>query len=109
MVKSINSVTDNCSGLLSKIVSSLKLSLKLICFKLFLMVFLLCWKESLTIFKNNFSSQFMIDNRLIGDKQPVYIIAEAGVSHFGSEEKAFKLVDLAVESGADAIKFQTSN
>ena len=36
----------------------------------------------------------------------VFIIAEAGVSHFGSIYKAKKLVDLAKKSGADAIKFQ---
>jgi sialic acid synthase SpsE len=36
----------------------------------------------------------------------VFIIAEAGVAHFGSFFKAKKLVDLARRSGADAIKFQ---
>ena len=35
-----------------------------------------------------------------------FIIAEAGVAHFGSLIKAKKLVDLAIKSGADAIKFQ---
>jgi len=37
----------------------------------------------------------------------VFIIAEAGVNHNGSIEIAKKLVDMAVECGADAIKFQT--
>ena len=35
------------------------------------------------------------------------IIAEAGVNHNGSEDLAFKLVDAAVEAGADVVKFQT--
>ena len=37
----------------------------------------------------------------------VFIIAEAGVNHNGSIELAKKLIDTAVESGADAVKFQT--
>ncbi|WP_299204835.1 N-acetylneuraminate synthase [uncultured Amphritea sp.] len=36
-----------------------------------------------------------------------FIIAEAGVNHNGSEDLAFKLIDIAVNAGADAIKFQT--
>lgn len=35
------------------------------------------------------------------------IIAEAGVNHNGDIEKAYKLVDVAVEAGADYVKFQT--
>jgi N,N'-diacetyllegionaminate synthase len=37
----------------------------------------------------------------------VFIIAEAGVNHNGSIELAYKLIDVAFESGANAIKFQT--
>jgi N,N'-diacetyllegionaminate synthase len=37
----------------------------------------------------------------------VFIIAEAGVNHNGSLELAKKMIDIAVEAGADAVKFQT--
>jgi len=37
----------------------------------------------------------------------VFIIAEAGVNHNGSIKLAKDLIDVAVESGADAVKFQT--
>jgi N,N'-diacetyllegionaminate synthase len=36
-----------------------------------------------------------------------FIIAEAGVNHNGSEDLALKLVEIAAECGADAVKFQT--
>tara|TARA_B100000787_G_C16197383_1_gene301946 strand:- start:4151 stop:5176 length:1026 start_codon:yes stop_codon:yes gene_type:complete len=55
---------------------------------------------------NDYASEFSINGCLIGMNHPVYIIAEAGISHFGDENKAYRLVDLAVESGADAVKFQ---
>ena len=37
----------------------------------------------------------------------VFIIAEAGVNHNGSIGNAYRLIDVAVESGANAVKFQT--
>jgi N,N'-diacetyllegionaminate synthase len=37
----------------------------------------------------------------------LYVIAEAGVNHDGSVADAHALVDLAADTGADAIKFQT--
>ena len=36
-----------------------------------------------------------------------FIIAEAGVNHNGSLKLARKLIDVAAEAGADAVKFQT--
>ena len=37
----------------------------------------------------------------------IFIIAEAGVNHNGSIELAKQLIDVAVEAGVDAVKFQT--
>lgn len=39
--------------------------------------------------------------------EKVFIIAEAGVNHNGSIDMAKKLIDVAAEAGADAVKFQT--
>ena len=39
--------------------------------------------------------------------KPIEIIAEAGVNHNGSLDLARELVDVAVEVGADYVKFQT--
>lgn len=50
-----------------------------------------------------------IQNKIIGEKHPVFIIAEAGVNHNGSLKTAKKMVDAAQNAGADAIKFQTFN
>ena len=44
--------------------------------------------------------------RAIGPDEDTYIIAEAGINHNGSLQIARELIDLAAESGADAVKFQ---
>ena len=51
--------------------------------------------------------EFKIGYRLIGDSHPVFFIAEAGVNHNGSIELGIKLIEIAKEAGADAVKFQT--
>jgi len=51
--------------------------------------------------------EIKIADKLIGEKQPTFIIAEAGVNHNGKLSLAKKLVDTAASSGADAVKFQT--
>ena len=48
-----------------------------------------------------------IQGRAIGDDRPCFVIAEAGVNHNGSLELALRLVDVAADAGADAVKFQT--
>ena len=48
-----------------------------------------------------------VDHKIIGEGSPVFIIAEAGCNHNGDLDLAKILVDIAVESGADAVKFQT--
>ena len=48
-----------------------------------------------------------LGSRKIGPGYSCFIIAEAGVNHNGDVGLARRLVDVAVEAGADAVKFQT--
>jgi len=41
-----------------------------------------------------------------GEDKPAYIVAELGINASGSVETAKKLIDAAVDSGAQAVKFQ---
>lgn len=47
-----------------------------------------------------------IGGKLVGEGEPIFIIAEAGSNHNGSLELAKKLIDVAAEAGTDAVKFQ---
>jgi len=51
--------------------------------------------------------EIKIDNKKIGGNNPCYTIAEAGANHDGDLQKAFKLIDSAIEAKSDSIKFQT--
>jgi len=48
-----------------------------------------------------------IGERLVGPGQPAYIIAEAGANHDCDLVIAHRLIDVAADCGADAVKFQT--
>jgi len=47
-----------------------------------------------------------IGSSLLGENQPVYVIGEIGLNHNGSVDIAKQLIDVAVEAGAQAVKFQ---
>jgi len=51
-------------------------------------------------------TRIRIGERWVGDGEPVYIVAEAGSNHNGNLEQALRLIDVATEAGADAVKFQ---
>ena len=48
-----------------------------------------------------------IDNKYIGKGHKPYIIAELSANHNGDINRALKLIEIAKESGADAVKIQT--
>ena len=51
-------------------------------------------------------TKIRISEHWVGDGEPCFIIAEAGSNHNGSMEQARRLIDVSVEAGADAVKFQ---
>jgi N-acetylneuraminate synthase/N,N'-diacetyllegionaminate synthase len=62
--------------------------------------------QSVNIARTTFQ-KLQIENRGIGEGQPCFIIAEAGVNHGGDLALAHRLVDAAATAGVDAVKFQT--
>ena len=54
-----------------------------------------------------FNKKIHVEGKLISSMSPTFVIAEAGVNHGGNMFFAKKLIDLAVEAKADAVKFQT--
>ena len=47
-----------------------------------------------------------IANKIVGDGYPCFIIAEIGINHNGSVDLAKKMIDIAITTGCDAVKFQ---
>ena len=54
-----------------------------------------------------FNKKLNIQGKKISPNSPTFVIAEAGVNHGGDMSIAKKLIDLASDAGADAVKFQT--
>jgi len=50
--------------------------------------------------------EIKLGNKLVGDGQPAYIIAEIGINHNGDLEIAKEMIRAAAHAGADAVKFQ---
>jgi len=47
-----------------------------------------------------------IGNKLVGHDQPVFVTGELGINHNGDIAIAKKLIDMAADTGCDAVKFQ---
>jgi N-acetylneuraminate synthase len=47
-----------------------------------------------------------IAGRVIGEGQPIYVVAEIGINHNGDLDLAKRLIDAAVAARVDAVKFQ---
>nr|AWM02401.1 acetylneuraminic acid synthetase [Bradyrhizobium amphicarpaeae] len=54
----------------------------------------------------NQTASVRIGNRVLGDGEPCYVIAEIGNNHNGDFDRAIALVDAAIAAGADCAKFQ---
>lgn len=52
-------------------------------------------------------SNIKINEKIIGDGFPTYIIAEMSANHSGSIENAKEIIRIAKQSGADCVKLQT--
>lgn len=52
------------------------------------------------------NTKVKIGNRLVGQGEPCYVVAEIGINHNGDLGIARKLIDAAILAGCDAVKFQ---
>lgn len=47
-----------------------------------------------------------VGNKLIGNNEPCFVVAEIGINHNGDIDLAKRLISVAVAAGCDAVKFQ---
>lgn len=52
------------------------------------------------------AASFKIGERIVGEQERPYFIADIAANHDGDLQRAYKLIELAKEAGADAAKFQ---
>lgn len=57
--------------------------------------------------REEMTREFEIDGRKIGINYSPYVIAEISANHNGDINNAYKIIDMAKKSGADAVKMQT--
>jgi sialic acid synthase SpsE/sugar phosphate isomerase/epimerase len=48
-------------------------------------------------------------DKILFEKSPTFVIAEIGLNHNGSIERALEMIDLAAKAGVDSVKFQMRN
>lgn len=53
------------------------------------------------------AKEFKIANRWVGENHPPLVLAEIGINHEGSFEKAIQMVDDAYNAGCECVKFQS--
>lgn len=63
-------------------------------------------KEKLKRILHGLPDRVKIGTRYVGRGEPVFVIAEIGINHNGDVAIAKKLIEAAVNAGADAVKFQ---
>jgi sialic acid synthase SpsE len=56
---------------------------------------------------SNCSHSVTLGNKIISDNEPIAIVCETGVTANGDLDTALRLIEVAKEAGADAVKFQT--
>lgn len=64
------------------------------------------WKTYEGMIKEKKRMLVKIGDKSIGHDQPIFVIAEIGINHNGDINICKKMIDVAVEAGCDAVKFQ---